>query len=140
MTTSKKPDARATQSSESETGARTEVRAQPSQQHAADEERYARALESISHGVYDWDILKGTVYYSPLLRAIFGMSDDMVLTPEESGSRIHRDDLAHYRKAIVDHLKGATPRLLVEYRYLANDNTWRWARQSGMVCEWRELS
>src|SRR5689334_3406209 len=134
MATSKKPDARATQSSaEPESGASPEARAQLSERRAADEERYARALESISHGVYDWDIVKGTVYYSPLLRAIFGMSDDMVLTPAESGGRIHRDDLGHYRKAIVDHLKGVTPRLMVEYRYLANDNTWRWARQIGIA-------
>jgi len=133
MATSKKPEAGPTQSSaEPETGAR-DARAQASERRAADEERYARALQSISHGVYDWDIVKGTVYYSPFLRAIFGMSDDMVLTPEESGSRIHRDDLGQYRKAIVEHLKGVTPRLHVEYRYLANDNTWRWARQSGIV-------
>src|SRR3954468_9496040 len=131
MATSKNPEPRATPlSAKPESDDR---RVQPPQQSAADEERYARALESINHGVYDWDIAKGTVYYSPLLRSIFGMADDVTLTPAESGSRIHRDDLEKYRKAIVDHLKGATPRLLVEYRYLASDNTWRWARQSGIA-------
>src|SRR6185295_17718178 len=73
-------------------------------------------------------------YYSPLLRAIFGMADDQTLTPEESGGRIHPDDIPQYRKAIIDHLKGATPHLLVEYRYLGSDErTWRWARQSGIA-------
>jgi PAS domain S-box-containing protein len=100
---------------------------------AGDEERFALALESINHGVYDWDILQNTVYYSPLLRAIFGMAEGQVLTPEESGARIHPDDLPQYRKAITDHLKGITPHLLVEYRYRANDETWRWARQSGIA-------
>jgi len=134
MATPRRPEAGATHSSaERETVDRARARAQLPQQPAAGEDRYARALESINHGVYDWDIVKGTVYYSPLLRSIFGMSDDMVLTPAESGNRIHRDDLEQYRKAVVDHLKGATPRLLVEYRYLANDNTWRWARQSGIA-------
>ena len=135
MATSKKPEAGAEQSSaEPEMGDRAEARAQPSHlRAAADEQRYARALESINQGVYDWDIVKGTVYYSPLLRSIFGMSDDMTLTPAESGARIHRDDLEQYRTAITEHLKGATPRLLVEYRYLANDNTWRWARQAGIA-------
>src|SRR3954465_8548378 len=131
MATSKNPEPRATpfwDKPESD-----DRRVQPPQQSAADEERYARALESINHGVYDWDIAKGTVYYSPLLRSIFGMADDVALTPAESGSRIHRDDLEKYRKAIVDHLKGATPHELVEYRYLASDNTWRWARQSGIA-------
>ena len=135
MATSKKPEAGAAESSaEREMGDRAEARAQPSHPRAAaDEQRYARALESINQGVYDWDIVKGTVYYSPLLRSIFGMSEDMTLTPAESGARIHLDDLEQYRTAITDHLKGATPRLLVEYRYLANDNTWRWARQSGIA-------
>jgi signal transduction histidine kinase/CheY-like chemotaxis protein len=134
MSTSKGPEAGALQSSaQPERSDGAETRARSAKLRAADEQRYARALESISHGVYDWDIVKGTVYYSPLLRSIFGMADDVMLTPAESGSRIHRDDLDQYRKAIVEHLKGATPRLLVEYRYLANDNTWRWARQSGIA-------
>ena len=42
-----------------------------------------------------------------------------MLTPEESGARIHPDDCRAYRKAIVDHLKGVTPRFSIEYRYLA---------------------
>ncbi len=101
---------------------------------ASDEERFALALESIDHGVYDWDILKNTVYYSPLLRSIFGMTEDQTLTPAESGGRIHPDDMERYRKSIVDHLKGATPHLLVEYRYLgSDDSSWRWARQSGIA-------
>ena len=100
---------------------------------AQDEERFALALESINHGVYDWDIVNNTVYYSPLLRSIFGMREDQTLTPEESGARIHPDDLEQYRKAIINHLRGETPHLLVEYRYLSNEETWRWARQSGIA-------
>ena len=99
----------------------------------ADEERYALALESINHGVYDWDIINNTIYYSPTLRAIFGMEPDATLTPEESGGRVHADDLPRYREALVAHLKGLTPRFVSEYRYLAADDTWRWARQSGLV-------
>ena len=43
-------------------------------------------------------------------------------------SYVHPEDVANYRSAIFDHLKGVTPLMLCEYRYLANDNTWRWAR------------
>jgi len=98
-----------------------------------DEERYALALESINHGVYDWDIQGGTIYYSPRVKAIFGLTEDQELTPEESGERVHCDDRAHYRRAIVDHLKGTTPRFLCEYRYEAADGSLRWARQSGIA-------
>jgi PAS domain S-box-containing protein len=98
-----------------------------------DEERYALALESINHGVYDWDIASHTVYYSPALRAIWGMAPDQILTPEESTQRVHPDDLPRYRQALVDHLKGSTPRFMCEYRYVSGDGSWRWARQSGVV-------
>ncbi len=100
---------------------------------AGDAERLALALESINHGVYDWDIVHNTVYYSPLLRTIFGLEDDQNLTPEESGARVHPDDVERYRQAIVDHLKGNTPLMFIEYRYLALDESWRWARQSGIA-------
>src|SRR5258708_29724991 len=65
-----------------------------------EEERYRLALESINHGHYDWEILQNTIYYSETLRAIFGMQDDQLLTPEESTKRLHPDDHAHYRKAL----------------------------------------
>src|SRR5258707_21019 len=74
------------------------------------EARYEVGFESISHGFYDWDIANNTIYYSPSLRAIWGMPGDQVLTPEESTQRVHPDDLPHYRQVLVQHLKGVTPR------------------------------
>jgi PAS domain S-box-containing protein len=135
MKESKKPSPRRAKaaSAERKGSTRNTARAVPTHASMGDEERFALALESIHHGVYDWDVVSNTVYYSPLLRTIFGMAEGQNLTPEESGARIHPDDLEQYRKAIVDHLKGVTPHLLCEYRYLANDNTWRWARQSGIA-------
>src|SRR6059058_6051622 len=35
---------------------------------APDQERYELAMASINHGLYDWDIEKGTIYYSPTMR------------------------------------------------------------------------
>jgi PAS domain S-box-containing protein len=100
--------------------------------HRADE-RYEIGFESISHGFYDWDIANDTIYYSPSLRAIWGLTDDQVLTPEESTRRVHPDDLPHYHRTLVDHLKGVTPRFVCEYRYEAVDGSWRWARQNGLA-------
>ena len=69
MATTKKPDLRTKRAStERRSGKNAAVGARPLNARAGDEERYALALESIDHGVYDWDIVKGTVYYSPLLR------------------------------------------------------------------------
>jgi signal transduction histidine kinase/DNA-binding response OmpR family regulator len=109
-------------------GART-----PSEKRALEEERSSLALEAINHGHYDWDILGDRVYYSPLLRAAFGMQDEQQLTPAESSSRIHPDDYPAYRDALVAHLKGQTPRFVSEYRYRDNREQWRWARQVGVA-------
>src|SRR3954468_21301989 len=134
MTTTKRPDpAPKSGSAERASGDRPAARGPTGHGRAGEEKRFALALESINHGVYDWDIVQNTVYYSPLLRTIFGMAEGQNLTPEESGARVHPEDVAMYRHAIVDHLKGVTPLMLCEYRYLANDNTWRWARQSGIA-------
>jgi len=98
-----------------------------------DRQREAIALESINHGVYDWDIVKNTIWYSPRLRAAFGMRDDQTLTPEESTSRIHPDDAGPYRASLIAHLKGETLRFVCVYRYLDSKSQWRWARQSGIA-------
>src|SRR5215212_4131483 len=86
----------------------------PADRPTLDERRDALALESINHGVYDWEILKNRIYYSPRLRVSFGMRDDQTLTPEESTSRVHPDDLPEYRAALVAHLRGDTPRFVIE--------------------------
>ena len=65
----------------------------PADRRSLDARRDALALESINHFVYDWQILEHKIYYSPQLRAVFGMRDDQILTPEESTNRIHADDL-----------------------------------------------
>src|SRR5436309_4902895 len=38
----------------------------------AAEERYALAMESINHGLYDWDLENDTVYFAPGLRILLG--------------------------------------------------------------------
>ena len=101
-------------------------------------ERYRLALESINHGLYDWEITKGRIYYSPRLLANFGVPEGREITPEESTARLHPGDVEHYRSVLVAHLKGQTPRFVCEYRYLDNFDQWRWARQSGIALRGRD--
>src|SRR3954469_23491021 len=101
-------------------------------------ERYRLALESINHGLYDWEITRGRIYYSPRLLANFGVPEGREITPEESTARLHPGDVEHYRSVLVAHLKGQTPRFVCEYRYLDNFDQWRWARQSGIALRGRD--
>src|SRR5437773_2464648 len=95
------------------------------------EQRYATAMQAINEAVYEWDIASGEMYYSPRLYDLVALTPDELSTRQQWIDRIHPDDLAHYRAAIIAHFKGETERLEVEYRYQHADGSWHWARQHG---------
>src|SRR5262245_15653295 len=51
--------------------------------------------------------------------------------PKDWLTRIHPDDVPSYRAALVACFKGVASRFECDYRYLAQSDTWRWARQHG---------
>ena len=97
------------------------------------EERYALAMESISHGLYDWNLETDDVFFSPSLRIVLGLGAASLKTPEDWRKRIHPSDWPMFHRKLVEHLKGETPRLVCDIRYLTEDGTWRWARQHGVA-------
>jgi PAS domain S-box-containing protein len=97
------------------------------------QERYDLAMRALNEGVYDWDVLGGTIYYSRRVLHTLGMSPEAMRTPQDWRKRIHTDDLPRYDAAIVAHLKGETERLECDYRFRGTDGAWRWARQHGIA-------
>lgn len=97
------------------------------------EERYDFAMRAINEGVYDWDISTDTVYYSERVHHAVGLKPGSLKTPYDWSERIHPDDLPVYQRAMVAHLKGETERLECDYRFRAQDGSWRWARQHGLA-------
>jgi PAS domain S-box-containing protein len=97
------------------------------------EERYALAMQAVNEGVYDWNLAAGDIYYSPGVGNALGIAQEELRTPQDWLDRIHPDDVAGYRQALVEHFKGATPRLVCEYRYRHPDGGWHWARQHGLA-------
>ena len=104
----------------------------------ANEERYALAMESISYGVYDWNLEAGTIYYAPSLRIILGLGSSTLSKAEDWGNRIHPGDRPLFDRKLIEHIKGETPRFECDVRYLTEDGTWRWARQSGIAFRGRD--
>ena len=99
----------------------------------AAEERYALAMESISYGLYDWDLETDAVYFSPGLRILLGLTSAVLSKPEDWRERMHPSDWPVFRRKLIEHLKGETPRLSCDVRYRTEDGTWRWARQHGIA-------
>ena len=97
------------------------------------EARYAHALEATGEGLYDWDIEKNEVFYSPGVRRQILVPEPELRTPQDWVDRIHPDDLPAFEERTRQHLRGATPRFECEVRYRAGDGSWRWARQHGIA-------
>src|SRR5436305_2726291 len=100
---------------------------------SANEERYALAMESVSYGLYDWNLENDTIYFAPGLRIQLGLTSAVLSKPSDWRERMHPSDLPLFRRRLVEHLKGETPRFLGDVRYRTEDGTWRWARQFGIA-------
>jgi diguanylate cyclase (GGDEF)-like protein/PAS domain S-box-containing protein len=98
------------------------------------EERYALAVRAANDGIWDWDLRRDRIYFSPRWHAILGH-------PERSGDEdpaawfdlVHSDDLLRLRAAIDAHLAGQTPHLESEHRMRHADGTWRWVLSRGLA-------
>jgi diguanylate cyclase (GGDEF)-like protein/PAS domain S-box-containing protein len=98
------------------------------------EERYALAVRGANDGIWDWDLKKNTVYYSPRWKAMLGYDDDGVgVTPNEWFNRIHPEDLDRTKLDIFYHYRGATNHFENEHRMLHKDGTYHWMQSRGIA-------
>jgi PAS domain S-box-containing protein len=100
------------------------------------EERYLQALESSTDGLWDWNILSDTVFYSDRFREILGYSPaELPGTIDSLRSRIHPEDADAAWTAIQRHLKERIP-FNVELRLRTKAGAYLWffpvARPSGI--------
>jgi diguanylate cyclase (GGDEF)-like protein/PAS domain S-box-containing protein len=100
------------------------------------EERWQFALEGADHGVWDWNIASGEVYFSSRWKSMLGHADAEIANRiEEWESRVHPDDLPQARAAIDRHLHGEAPSYRVVIRMRHKDGDWRWIFARGQVTE-----
>jgi PAS domain S-box-containing protein len=99
----------------------------------AAQERFDPATGSVNEAAYDWDVAGATVYFSPRLLLLLGLTAEQLQTTDDWWARIHPDDAPGYRSAFRALFKGETVRLECEYRCRCHDGTWRWLRQNGLA-------
>ena len=96
-------------------------------------ERENIALQAIAQGIYDWDIVNGTIHYSPGYQRLLGLEEEELQTTEDWLKRIHPDDRPGFLDAHTEHFKGRTARFEREYRYRRGDGTVCWVRHHAMA-------
>jgi len=98
------------------------------------EERYALAARGVNDGLWDWNLLTNSVYFSARWKGMLGYREDEVLdTPEEWFERIHESDRQRVKDEIAAHLSGLTPHFESEHRARHKDGTIRWMLSRGVA-------
>jgi PAS domain S-box-containing protein len=98
------------------------------------EERYALAVVGANDGIWDWDLLTNTVYFSPRWKKILGYAEAEFEQSLEAWFRHqHPQDISEFKAAIEAHLLGHTAYLEHEHRMIHKDGTERWVLCRGSV-------
>ncbi|PTX93974.1 hypothetical protein DB345_20620 [Spartobacteria bacterium LR76] len=98
------------------------------------ETRWKFALEGAGDGVWDWDAVKNTVFYSPQWKAMLGYDDeDIGDSLDEWSTRVHPDDMPRVLEEIDRHISGKTPVYSSEHRVRCKDGSYKWVLDRGQV-------
>jgi len=99
-------------------------------------QRWILALEAAGHGVWDWNVRTGKVFYSDKWKTMLGYTHDEVGdSADDLLSRLHPDDLPATLAARAEHLRGNTPFVRLEHRLRCADGSWKWVLSQGMIVE-----
>ena len=83
----------------------------------ASEERYARAIAGARDGIWDWDLARGFIFFSPRWFELLQLPvDTRPLSPATWFDRVHGDDQVALDQALNAHLRGDSPYLEQEFR------------------------
>ena len=92
----------------------------------------AAALQAAGHGVWHWNLLDGSAWYSAGFRKMLGFSDSAEFPDrfETFASRVHPDDIGRVHHAVATHLDGED-KFDLEFRMRVKDGTLSWFRARG---------
>lgn len=94
------------------------------------EERLRLAIEAAGFGTFDHDIATGENFWSPELRAIYGLAPDVAITVGTLFRLVHPDDQQNTSNTITESAKvdaeGKLGEYFDEYRIIRPDGKLRW--------------
>jgi diguanylate cyclase (GGDEF)-like protein/PAS domain S-box-containing protein len=98
------------------------------------QERYILAMQGANDGLWDWNLETNELHYSPRWKSMLGyQAAEIGNSSAEWLDRVHIHDRSRLDIAIDAHLKGASPHLMIEYRILHKDGTYRWMLCRGLA-------
>ncbi|WP_333876137.1 PAS domain-containing sensor histidine kinase [Methylobacter sp.] len=118
----------------------TQLQAEIEQRKAAEnalresEYRWKFAVEGSGDGLWDWNILDNTLFYSKRWKEMLGFSEDEIGTDlDEWEKRIHPDDKSATLAIVQAYLEGNIPVYAWEHRVNCKNGSWKWILDRGMI-------
>jgi PAS domain S-box-containing protein len=98
--------------------------------------RWKFALEGSGLGVFDMDLVAGTLYLSPLWKLLLGYADDELENSIVTwGKLVHPDERDMCHDVFARHLSGETEEYRVELRMRHKAGFWKWIDARGLVVD-----
>jgi diguanylate cyclase (GGDEF)-like protein/PAS domain S-box-containing protein len=98
------------------------------------EGRYALAAQAANDGLWDWDLARGTVYFSTRWKEMLGYDGSEISDqPEEWLDRVHPEDRGALVAEISALQAGERSSLMNEHRVRAGDGSYKWTLCRGLA-------
>jgi PAS domain S-box-containing protein len=99
------------------------------------QEQYDLALKGTNDGIWDWDIDRDEIYFSPRMLEIFGSLVGLadLLDSKTIRRMIHPDDRDQYDEEMQKHLRGETDYFYLEHRLQGAESGVRWVVTRGVA-------
>ncbi len=108
------------------------ARKQAEQNLRASEERWHLAVAGSNEGVWDWNLERDEIWFSPRWKAMLGYTDSELPDLREAWrSRIHVEDRVQLDASLKAHLRQQTEIFECEYRISHKDGSWGWVLVRG---------
>ncbi len=99
-------------------------------------EDYKLALETVSDGIWDWNIETGEVKLSPAFYSIMGYKvNEFDSSYEKWKTLVHPDDFPLVNRSLNEVLEGKKEIYQAEFRMLRKEKSWHWVLSRGKVVQ-----
>ena len=88
-------------------------------------------MQATMGNVYEWNIEKNKIYISENLSHLIGY-DQQWVTPEVLRKSIHPDYLTSHYNNTLNHFKGQTKRVKMEFQLCDRDGNYHWVEETGV--------
>ena len=96
--------------------------------------RWKFAIEGSGHGLWDWNLVDNTVFFSGQWKQMLGYREDEIGDRlDEWEKRIHPDDKPATMGAVRDYIEGRSASYVSEHRVQCKDGTYKWILDRGLV-------